>query len=157
MSQDRRDSGGFIWRYLIYDCIAVDGDEEIQKLNLLQRLHAAKKFVTEPVARLREVQQRQSMFGCTDTSESGNHNINHINSFPFESSAIEPKEPPMEIYLKDFFEIFDLEAIRRLALRLPHPSDGIIFTPVKLPYVTGTCPLLLKWKPPHLNTVSSAI
>lgn len=56
--------------------------------------------------------------------------------------------------LQDFFEIFDLEAIRKLALRLPHPSDGIIFTPVKLPYVTGTCPMLLKWKPPHLNTVS---
>lgn len=58
------------------------------------------------------------------------------------------------VRVQDFFEIFDLEAIRRLALRLPHPSDGIIFTPVKLPYVTGTCPLLLKWKPPHLNTVS---
>ncbi|KAL8444289.1 hypothetical protein Emag_005550 [Eimeria magna] len=190
---DRRDSGGFIWRYLIYDCIAVDGNEEIQKLNLLQRLHAAKKFVTEPVARLREVQQRESAafnanpnelpFGFTDTAD-GNHN----NTFAFESSEIGPKEPPMEIYLKarkgpieevdgslfcktsamkfpafwylikshviewDFFEIFDLEAIRRLALRLPHPSDGIIFTPVKLPYVTGTCPLLLKWKPPHLNT-----
>ncbi|KAL8438286.1 hypothetical protein ACSSS7_000263 [Eimeria intestinalis] len=57
----------------------------------------------------------------------------------------------------DFFEIFDLEAIRRLALRLPHPSDGIIFTPVKLPYVTGTCPLLLKWKPPHLNTVDFSV
>lgn len=55
--------------------------------------------------------------------------------------------------MQDFFEIFDLDAIRKLALRLPHLSDGIIFTPVKLPYVTGTSPLLLKWKPPHLNTV----
>ncbi|KAL8272752.1 hypothetical protein Esti_003302 [Eimeria stiedai] len=162
---DRRDSGGFVWRYLIYDCIAVDGNEEIQKLNLLQRLHAVKKFVTEPVARLREVRQRQSAalnanphelpFGCTDTVDG--------NSFGFESSAIGGKEHPMEIYLKasdmglDFFEIFDLEAIRRLALRLPHPSDGIIFTPVRLPYVTGTCPLLLKWKPPHLNTVDFSV
>ncbi|KYK64549.1 mRNA capping enzyme, partial [Toxoplasma gondii TgCatPRC2] len=52
----------------------------------------------------------------------------------------------------DFFEIFDLLHIQRMALRLPHESDGIIFTPVNLPYATGTCRQLLKWKPPHLNT-----
>lgn len=36
---------------------------------------------------------------------------------------------------------------------LKHENDGLVFTPVQVPYKPGTCSKLLKWKPPELNTV----
>lgn len=100
-SQDRRDDGRLLWRYLIYDCISVDGDEDIQKLNLLRRLQAAKKFVTEPLARLREVQQRQpagSDAGRFEPPYPGTDFMDGALDFKPPGSA--PRDPPMEIYLK---------------------------------------------------------
>ncbi|KAM0688360.1 hypothetical protein COBT_000381 [Conglomerata obtusa] len=35
---------------------------------------------------------------------------------------------------------------------LYHKNDGLIFTPVDLPYVPGRCDYLFKWKPGDLNT-----
>lgn len=85
----------------MYDCVAVDGDEDIQKLNLLRRLQSAKKLVTEPLARLREIQQRQApdanagdcqlAYGYTDGVD--------CLSAPV-SGGLDPNMPPMEIYLK---------------------------------------------------------
>lgn len=59
----------------------------------------------------------------------------------------------LEIYLKDFFDITQIKHINNISVKLPHISDGLIFTPVNIPYSPGTCKSLLKWKPPHLNTV----
>ncbi|GIX60679.1 mRNA capping enzyme [Babesia caballi] len=67
------------------------------------------------------------------------------------------QQPPLGIYLKDFFDISHILHIEEFAQRLPHISDGLIFTPVRLPYTPGTCPKLLKWKPPHLNTVDFSV
>ncbi|CDJ37835.1 mRNA capping enzyme, putative [Eimeria tenella] len=136
--------GAAVWRFLVYDCISIDGNETIQKLNLLKRLHAVRKQVIEPLLLLQLQQQQQQQTAAAAAAAVGD-------SLPLCS------KPPMEIYLKDFFEIFDLNSIRCLSLRLPHPSDGIIFTPVAPPYITGTSPLLLKWKPPHLNTVDFSV
>ncbi len=36
---------------------------------------------------------------------------------------------------------------------LEHGNDGIIFTPIMEPYVTGTCRTLLKWKPADMNSI----
>eukprot|EP01088_Endostelium_zonatum_P003135 TRINITY_DN1423_c2_g1_i2.p1 TRINITY_DN1423_c2_g1~~TRINITY_DN1423_c2_g1_i2.p1 ORF type:complete len:488 (+),score=75.39 TRINITY_DN1423_c2_g1_i2:126-1589(+) len=36
---------------------------------------------------------------------------------------------------------------------LTHVNDGLIFTPIKLPYTVGTTKQLLKWKPQELNTI----
>ncbi|EDO08172.1 mRNA capping enzyme catalytic domain family protein [Babesia bovis T2Bo] len=66
-------------------------------------------------------------------------------------------KPPLTIYLKDFFDISHITHIENLAQQLPHVSDGLIFTPVRLPYLPGTCNKLLKWKPPHLNTVDFSV
>ncbi|KAJ3184174.1 Dcp1p-Dcp2p decapping enzyme complex alpha subunit [Geranomyces variabilis] len=38
-----------------------------------------------------------------------------------------------------------------------HGNDGLIFTSVNLPYTAGTCPQILKWKPPELSTVDFQI
>ena len=40
---------------------------------------------------------------------------------------------------------------------LKHGNDGLIFTPVKHPYVCGACENLLKWKPANKNTVDFKI
>jgi len=69
----------------------------------------------------------------------------------------EAPNEPFEIFLKDFFEIWHIPTIMGFSSKLPHESDGIIFTPVKVPYIPGTCRQLLKWKPPHLNTVDFRI
>ena len=81
--------------------MSVDGNEEIQKLNLLRRLQAAKKLVTEPLARLREVRQRQAAdlyprheqvvyprAAATDGAPSS------------ESTGDAAYDAPMEIYMK---------------------------------------------------------
>jgi hypothetical protein len=36
-------------------------------------------------------------------------------------------------------------------------NDGVIFTPCKMPYVVKNCSALLKWKPPHLNSIDFAL
>lgn len=63
----------------------------------------------------------------------------------------------IEIYLKDFYTVDKINVLTKIMKKLPHPSDGIIFTPLYDPYVTGTCYTLLKWKPLNLNTVDFGI
>jgi len=55
--------------------------------------------------------------------------------------------------LKDFFELWQLGEVTAIASELPHGTDGLVFTPVMVPYVPGTVPALLKWKPAEMNTV----
>lgn len=67
------------------------------------------------------------------------------------------KKYPIEIYMKDFYSIDKIEVLTKIMKKLPHSSDGIIFTPLNDPYVTGNCYTLLKWKPLNLNTVDFGI
>jgi mRNA guanylyltransferase len=60
---------------------------------------------------------------------------------------------PFQLYLKDFFEVWQSRAVMAFSERLPHECDGLIFTPVRKPYTPGTFRFLLKWKPPHLNSI----
>nr|CEL68642.1 TPA: AT3g09100/MZB10_13, related [Neospora caninum Liverpool] len=135
---DRLPDGDTAARYLIYDAICIERDESVKELNLMGRLAAVAERVIAPLRELEEKERLQS-----EREEDA----------PQPLKKRKARKNPLEIYLKDFFEIFDLLHIQRMALRLPHESDGIIFTPVNLPYTTGTCRQLLKWKPPHLNTV----
>jgi len=66
-------------------------------------------------------------------------NPNAKNSFP--------------LFLKDFFDVKHSRYVVAISRRLPHYSDGLIFTPARDPYRPGTCQKLLKWKPAELNTV----
>lgn len=97
--QDRGDDGRVVWRYLIYDCIALDGDEEIQKHNLLRRLQVAKKFVAEPLKRLQEVQRRQAA-NLSACGKPVPYPVSLDNAYVFPSAPHVPINPPMEIYLK---------------------------------------------------------
>lgn len=62
-------------------------------------------------------------------------------------------QEPLHVMVKDFFEIWQLQHVFALAGYVPHRCDGLVFTPVLVPYAPGTCPALLKWKPCEMNTV----
>lgn len=68
----------------------------------------------------------------------------HANLIPAEGE-------PFKVGAKGFFY---LEKTRKThSLEVPHEKDGLIFQPVDAPYVGGTCPGILKWKPPELNSI----
>ncbi|ETW45821.1 hypothetical protein PFMALIP_06147 [Plasmodium falciparum MaliPS096_E11] len=73
------------------------------------------------------------------------------------ASTIHEEEIPFEIYLKDFYPIEKICELIKIMKKLPHYSDGIIFTPLHSPYITGNFYQLLKWKPLNLNTVDFGI
>ncbi|KAI4835854.1 mRNA-capping enzyme subunit alpha [Plasmodium brasilianum] len=72
-------------------------------------------------------------------------------------STLDEWDCPFEIYLKDFYSITQICDLIQIAKKLPHTSDGIIFTPLHSPYITGNFYQLLKWKPLNLNTVDFGI
>ncbi|CAK9018110.1 unnamed protein product [Durusdinium trenchii] len=63
------------------------------------------------------------------------------------------RKDPLQLMLKDFFELWQIKEVVAIAAELPHGTDGLVFTPVMVPYAPGTCPALLKWKPADMNTV----
>lgn len=58
---------------------------------------------------------------------------------------------PFKIYMKGMELSYGLEKV--LHARLTHLSDGLIFTSRRQPYIFGTDPHILKWKPPNENSV----
>ncbi|CAG8532361.1 10591_t:CDS:10 [Ambispora leptoticha] len=67
------------------------------------------------------------------------------------------KKQPFTVELKEMERSYGLPKIFQQLPLLKHANDGLIFTPVKLPYSSGTCPKLLKWKPANSNTVDFKI
>lgn len=66
-------------------------------------------------------------------------------------NMIPPDGEPFKVAEKGFFYLKD--ARKTLELKVTHEKDGLIFQPVDAPYTGGTCHEILKWKPPHLNSV----
>lgn len=61
---------------------------------------------------------------------------------------------PFDLQMKTMFKPYHMHHIfRNVIPKLHHQNDGLIFTPVKDAYLSGTCPRMLKWKPAHLNSV----
>eukprot|EP00866_Antonospora_locustae_P000957 jgi/Antlo1/957/1062 len=59
----------------------------------------------------------------------------------------------LKISVKEMQKAYGLYCVYLGHKKLKHDSDGLIFTPTTSPYRSGTAPKLLKWKPPHLNSV----
>lgn len=59
--------------------------------------------------------------------------------------------------MKDIFEVWECGSIFNLIDPskdlLMHENDGLIFTIDACPYYPGTCNEIIKWKPPHMNTI----
>jgi len=58
---------------------------------------------------------------------------------------------------KQMFKSYAFPQILDSISSLKHENDGLIFTPVHVPYILQSRSAILKWKPPHLNTVDFAI
>ncbi|KAH8800191.1 mRNA capping enzyme, catalytic domain-containing protein [Xylogone sp. PMI_703] len=58
------------------------------------------------------------------------------------------------VELKEMKPSRELQSLfERVLPALTHPTDGIIFTPVRLPYISGMNKALLKWKPRDCTTI----
>lgn len=68
---------------------------------------------------------------------------------------IDQARQPFSIRIKAFWDVTQAQALLgpKFAKTLSHDPDGLIFQPAKEPYVAGTCPDVLKWKPSTLNSV----
>jgi len=110
-------------KYLIFDCLALDG-RRITDRTLDVRLGKVKGFFYEPYRRF-------------------------ARKWPEEIRVAK-----FEAELKDMeFPYANAMMFRDRIPRLPHGNDGLIFTCRATPYVTGTDPHILKWKPPEENTI----
>ena len=73
-----------------------------------------------------------------------------LSSAGFEGGRL-PGEP-FGVLLKPMYSLSQTRHVwEKVVPTLHHESDGLIFTPVAMGYVPGTCNKLLKWKPD--NTV----
>lgn len=122
------------YEYLIYDAIAIDGDLTIAKQSFRARMQAAEIYVAGPrvfatfsagLLRLR----------IKDYYEKG--------SMRKLFSRIRRNAKGHYIYMNND---------RRDGV-ICNENDGVIFSPVGMPYQVRNCPALLKWKPPHLNSI----
>lgn len=117
-------NGQDIPRYLIYDIIKFRG-EDVGKVDFRIRLNCIRDELVNP--------RYKAM----------------------ERGIIDRQTEPFGVRFKPFWFLEDTEKILtgKLAQELSHEPDGTIFQPVKEPYLCGRCDSVLKWKPPHLNTV----
>lgn len=122
------------WEYLIYDCVAINGDIQIAQQSFRARMNAAEVYVAGP--RLWA---------------------------PFCSGLL-------RLRIKDYYEKTDIRTLFSHIKRDQHgrylyinndrrdgvicnENDGVILAPVGIPYKARRCDALLKWKPPHLNSI----
>ena len=110
-------------RYLVFDCLALDREVLLEK-PYSSRLGRLQQFIIKPLNKLK--QEHPADFA----------------KMPFEV----------------MFKVMDKPyALRELFVEklpnLPHGNDGLVFTCVNTPYVSGTDRHILKWKPPHENSI----
>eukprot|EP00124_Ichthyophonus_hoferi_P001248 Ihof_evm15s60 gene=Ihof_evmTU15s60 len=69
-------------------------------------------------------------------------------------SRIDMRNEPFRVRVKNFYPIQETSSVvKDIMPTLPHETDGLVLTPVLPPYIAGRFRKLLKWKPPHQNSV----
>ncbi|KAF2765126.1 mRNA capping enzyme, alpha subunit [Teratosphaeria nubilosa] len=112
--------------YYVFDMLALDGTS-IMDMPLDRRYGRAGELVVKPYERF---------MAHPDFKENMEH------------------QAPFFIKLKKMEAPYGTQMMFKDILpNLPHGNDGLIFTCVSTPYVSGTDRHILKWKPPHENTV----
>jgi mRNA guanylyltransferase len=109
--------------FLIFDCLAIQG-ECITKRDYGQRIQKILSGVVKP----------WRLFAKEWPQDAAQQ--------PFQ---LDVKEPKAAYGAPELFV--------NIIPNLPHGNDGLIFTCKETPYVSGTDQHILKWKPPHENTV----
>lgn len=122
------------YEYLIYDAVAINGDTSVATKDFRERMMAAEVWVVswrvvtpEATGLLR--------LRCKDYFEK--REIRRL------FHRIKKDDKGEYVYLND----------DRRDGAICNFNDGVIFTPVGLPYTVKNCEQLLKWKPPHLDSV----
>lgn len=110
-------------RFLIYDIIKFEG-QEVGKTDLDRRMLCIDKELIKP------------------------RNVG------IQSGKIDKSQEPFSIRKKDFFPVEQVvKVLDELIPKMPHETDGLVLQPLNDPYIPGTCNVVLKWKPPDLNSV----
>ncbi|KAI0567190.1 mRNA capping enzyme [Gracilaria domingensis] len=122
------------YEYLIYDCISINGDLSIAQKGFRARMDAAAVFVAAP--RL----WAPFCAGLLRLRIKDYYEKRHIRRL---FAHIKKDHDGRYIYVNND---------RRDGV-LCNENDGVILAPVGIPYKTRKCEALLKWKPPHLNSI----
>jgi len=115
--------GSKVRRYLVFDCLALDKRPLLTR-TLDKRLGFFNENVLKPQLQL-------------------------LAKFPEEK-----EHQPFEVAMKRMEKAYGLEMMFREVLpNLQHGNDGLVFTKRESNYTIGTDPNIIKWKPPHENTI----
>jgi len=110
-------------RYLAFDCL-VFNNENVMSRSLDKRYGRLKERFHRPWSKVKA-------------------------EFPEMAESI-----PFDIQVKDISFSYGIEDVFRLVIpKLQHGNDGLIYTCRETPYVPGTDPNILKWKPPSENSI----
>jgi mRNA guanylyltransferase len=120
---DREDDGSYRLRYLVFDCLVLDGENLINK-PFDKRIGRYHSFVDGPFKKLFKRYPQELV---------------HL---PFDVTFKVMEKPyALEAMFKDKLP------------KLRHGNDGLIFTCKGTTYVSGTDEHILKWKPAHENSI----
>lgn len=122
------------YEYLIYDAVAINGDNRVATKGFRERMSAAEVWVVCWRVRTPDATGLLRL-RCKDYFE-----------------KVEIRRLFYRIKKDDKGEYIYLNDDRRDGA-ICNYNDGVIFTPVGLPYTVKNCEQLLKWKPPHLDSV----
>lgn len=111
--------------YYVFDALAVDGQNVTTK-GMDKRLGRMKEHVLKPYSKW--LDQNPSL------------NVAHMQPF-----RLKEKQMHQSYHLQHIFN--------NILPQLKHGNDGLIFTCKDTPYKFGTDQHILKWKPPHENTI----